>query len=236
VKQPPPWQRKLEELLAPAQGPGPQGPLEPLGIRFELIKPAGGRKLDPPQLGVRWMRRNDRGRWVQSQLRWGQLAHSAVHPYYADPLAAYPHGLREWAGTFSALLPTAGGYLGYTGQAASLDGFSSKLLWSLLGEAEGQGIHLLGADGTPLRIHESAAGALDLRAAGPKLEMAARLNAGTDAVPVQRVGLIGSPAHGLYWWEEMDDGAPLAKATVHLAPLAEPLPTLCRPCWPAAAV
>ena len=224
VKQPPPWQRKLEGLLAPASGHSAQSSLEPLGIRFELIKPAGSRRQDPPKLGVRWMRRNERGRWVQSQLRWGQMAHSAMHHYYTDPLAAYPHGLREWAGTFSTLLAAANGYLSYTAQTASLDRFSSKLLWSLLGEAEGHGIQLLAADGSPLRVHEPAAVALDLQAAGPKLEMSARLNAGPESVPAGRMGLVGSPAHGLYWWEEQDDGVPLTKATVHLAALAEPLP------------
>ncbi len=227
----PPWQRRLEAML---EAPGTARPPAPLGVQFELITAAKGRK-NRLTVGLRPVTLNEKGRWVYSSLRWGGFgANASAGYYFAGGQQALQFGPSQerWMQDFHALHGFA-----YANPYLDLERFSSPVFWRLLATAQEAGIVLRGATAaTAVTVHDPVTVGLDLADAGGKLRMTPSLRHADGTVPDQpvdranavpgterRLRVIGTPGHGMAWWDEVPD-QPLRATAIHLAPAHGPVP------------
>lgn len=230
----PPWQRKLDAMLededqdvSPAQ--------TPLGVQFEIVDVKGARNKKQRRLALRPVTVNDKGRWIYGSLRWGSFGPSPYGRYYSPnhwPSARFSEAQNQWMQDVFALYDG-----GYGKNAIHVDDFASPALWQLLATAPQAGIVLRGATKSSLvNIHAPVNVGLDLVDANGKLRVVptvqetrgatgggagAVVAAGTAGTELQ-MGVIGEPAHGLWWQDPLV--VPGRENALHLAPASGGVP------------
>ena len=103
-----------------------------------------------------------------------------------------------------------------------LNEFAGKNLWSLLVEADKIGVSLIHSGGTePVRIAaDPAVVGLDLSRPDDGLQLAPSVTLGGDALDPATLGLIGRPAHGLFFTGPREGHLPGVSAPENLITLA----------------
>ncbi|WP_449373751.1 SWIM zinc finger family protein [Arthrobacter psychrolactophilus] len=228
------WEQQLETLLSPPAAASPvrwgqenQAPVvrAPMALLFELVeetkRPFSGigtskdAKPNAPaniRLGVRPVSRGSSGSWTVGNLAWNTIYRLA----YADDLNA-AHS--EWMRVFHSLFQ-ASHSASANAKWIFLDGFNSPLLWNMLDQAATIGLELVtsrkNSSITREPIASVSADILAMPDGGIRLVPLAKVN--DAALDPSRIGTIGSPAHGLYWWDAGNepDGA-LSQRAVHFA-------------------
>ncbi|MHA7247890.1 hypothetical protein [Arthrobacter tecti] len=171
------------------------------------------------QLHVKPVQRSAAGNWVTGQLRW-----ETFNVGYSPGELNQVHW--DWMCTFAALSQQGHRYHSY-GSPMRLNDFRSPLLWELLKRARVAGVELVGAGkGAKVTLHDSATVHLDVSSEDQGMTLAAIAEADGQMLDRMTLGLIGSPAHGLFWW---DGTAPLAHQSIELAPTAAEVPEAVRP-------
>ncbi len=238
------WERQLDSMLRPADPSGaghliyggprtavtPSAPT-PLGLQFELHKEGGtadpGRSryagaAEPEseprvRLGVRPVTRNASGRWVRGQLSWDRLQYT----YYTTE---YRSDQRRWLSEFCALY--SAGQPGYgTGSWLYLDSFNTPLLWHLLAQAGGLGIELVTAKSSvAVVVHDEVSVTMDVRSGDGGLRLLPQAEAGGRPLDPVAIGVLGTPAHGLFWWDTaVAPSTSLQSRNIGLAPVTGPV-------------
>ena len=233
------WQRSLDALVKPTTGRGNSysvsgyssrvaRPSIPLALQFELHEGTdyktkyAQRNSDAPRmvnLHVKPVQRSAAGNWVVGQLRWETFS------------AGYSPGeLNEahwdWMCTVAAVSQRGRGYSGY-GSPMKLNDFRSSMLWDLLKRARAVGVELVGAGKeTTVTLHDPATVDLNVGSNGPGLTLTPSVEADGQVLDPAALGLIGSPAHGLFWW---DGSGPLASRDINLAPTTALVPEAIQP-------
>ncbi|AIY01588.1 hypothetical protein ART_1989 [Arthrobacter sp. PAMC 25486] len=228
------WEQQLETLLNPPAVAPPirwghinQSPVAraPMALQFELVeemaqpfsgigtsrdaKPKSPAKI---RLGVRPVMRSAAGKWTVGNLAWSTSYRLA----YADNLNT---AHCEWIRVFHSLYQAA--HSAPTNPKwIFLDGFNSPLLWNLLDQAAAIGLEFVSSRKNASVTREAAATvSTDILAMPDGGIRLVPLAHGNDVVlDPSRIGTLGSPAHGLYWWDAgKDPGSMLSQRTVHFA-------------------
>ncbi|MEZ2390529.1 SNF2-related protein [bacterium RCC_150] len=230
VVQRPAWEQALSKLIStPASAPQGQG--LPLALAFEVEEPAPhfaytGRR-DPHrstrQLKARPVMMGAKGKWIRGDASWTNLNYLGYRREFNE---AHIDWLQDFLAAHSSTE-----YRQFTSSMwLLLNDFAGKNLWNLLAEAPKIGLALIHSGGTePLRIAaEPAVVGLDLsRPESGKpddgLQLTPSVTLGAEALDPAALGLIGRPAHGVFFTgpgEEPLPGASAPDNLITLAPLA----------------
>jgi superfamily II DNA or RNA helicase len=218
----PDWRHSLDAVVAGDDGAGDTA-LPLLGLQFEVTtRPRLGGRPGGPGIRVRPVVPGASGQWVRTGTSWAAV----------DRLSAGRSGRERAAAVMTVkellALSRLAGFrstyaYSYGDEAVWLEALDSRRLWDLLRQARDLGIPLLGVGrkAAPVRLVPSVATAeveVTRVDGGLKLRPAVRVDGALLGPPSTSL-LIGSPAHGIAWW---DTDAP-AKAPLCLAPLAAPV-------------
>lgn len=228
----PAWQRQLAPLAQPTRSPAATTST-PLALQFEVLEATRSSRMTPGpstyRLGIRPMVMGKKGAWIRGNLNWTNLSYAR---------GTYNPEHQKILGALYALYSAGQSYFVHIDQWMHLDGFGSRALWELLGDAHRSGLPLIsttpGQDPITL-LTEPATVALDLtrRATGLELAPALRLtgadnadaadaadaNSGADSTSTDpdreplSFGFIGEPAHGVFAWQLPDTGRPPRAST-----------------------
>ncbi len=216
----PAWEKQLRLLLADGDPDG-EAPAE-LGLQFELVAARtrpGKRAADEPGIRLRPVVRGASGRWVRGNVGWSRLDHLGYGTANSARLRHDIALLKELRALHGLWVPPYPYH-----DDVWLESVGSRRLWGLLGDAEQAGMPLLCAGRGDLPVQLAATpveAAVDVTRHGDELRVRPRLVAGPDEVAEGRMVWIGSPAHGLAWWQGDLDGN--VTPELHIGPLSRPL-------------
>ncbi|MBP2218001.1 DEAD/DEAH box helicase [Arthrobacter sp. CAN_C5] len=230
-QKPSPWQRRLDALVnvpkpastthysASGYGSRAAAPTVPLALHFEVH---GERDYSTSAvavfLSVKAVQRSTAGNWVTGQLRWEKFQGG----YSAGGLE---EAHWDWMCTFAAVGGRGQSY-GYShGTSMKLNNFRSPLLWDLLAQGREAGVEFVGTGDARVTLHDVADVHLDVSAAGRGLHLAPHLEVGGRVLDPAAFGLIGTPAHGLFWWDAIPTQA---AGNISLARTRAPVPEALR--------
>ncbi len=169
-----------------------------IGLQFELI-------LQPGAAGIRVrpVVPGQNGNWVRTGVSWANLDY---YRYGATrtALAAERLLLVKELLALSRLTHRPNLY-SYSDDVVRLETISSRRLWDLLGQAGVLGLPLVqpGRKAAPVIVLPAAAEVtVDVTRTESGLRVEPRIAAPDQRVPLERSMLIGSPAHGIAWWDE----------------------------------
>ena len=229
----PGWGPALDALVAPPAATGGHGAVfgggaQPLGLQFEAVesrpspgrKPAsrpGSRPAGAPGLRIRPVTRSSSGNWVRTDVTWSRLDYFTGwrSTGRVDEQVALLLELRALA-----RLSDPRRWATSSDEAVWLESIASRRVWDLLRQARQAGVVLVaaGRDGPEVVVEDRPADAvLDAVAAGADLELRARLAVSGRDIPASTLLAIGSPVHGVAWWEPAGPGG---RPVLHLAPIA----------------
>ena len=189
-------------------------------LQLELI-------LQPGAAGIRVrpVVPGQNGNWVRTGVSWANLDY---YRYGATrtPLAAERLLLVKELLALSRLTHRPNLY-SYSDDVVRLETISSRRLWDLLGQASVLGLPLVqpGRKAAPVMLLSAAAEVtVDVIRTESGLRVEPRIGAPDQRVPLERSMLIGSPAHGIAWWDEPTGAASSEKPFgLGLAALATPV-------------
>ncbi|GAA3615048.1 DEAD/DEAH box helicase [Microlunatus ginsengisoli] len=209
----PEWERSLGRLAAAAE-PVREPEDVRLGLEFDLEQTPDYRGVTGQlRLRVRPVRRGNSGRWVRSGVGWEQLDYlaSGYRSEQRDLL------LQLWASAGAAAR------FAYP-RSPWLDlSAISPSLWSVLERSGPAGLGLVTAAGTEELLVESREVAVGLDArqvADGEIELHPVVLRAGEPVPTGRIGVLGEPAHGVFWLDRPTDRS---RPALVLAPLGRPL-------------
>ncbi len=175
-----------------------------IGLQFELVLEAGGPGRGGPGIRVRPVVPGRNGNWVRSGISWGNLDYFRYGPPPTGQAAERLLLVKELL-ALSRLSHRRGVYV-YADEVVRLEAINSRRLWDLLGEARALGLPLLqsGRTARPITFLSSAAAVtVDVTRTETGLHVEPRIGIEHQSLPLQTSMLIGRPAHGIAWWEEL---------------------------------
>jgi superfamily II DNA or RNA helicase len=217
------WSRALSALLAdPLSDPISEPP--DVGLQLELVaqRPAPNRRSPPggPGIRLRPVAQSPAGNWIRSGISWTRLDY---YGYSHQKISTERlHLLLE----IRALAQLSGrSYSVYGEDSLWLESIDSRRLWDLFDQAVASGIPLVPASRScgPITLERGPVStAVDITSdeRGLAVRASGRTASGFE-VPAGRHVWVGSPPHGVVWWDGViGDAEP---PPVHLARLAAPL-------------
>ncbi len=194
----PEWEKRVERLVSGT--PTPAVDIAPLALEFGVERiPAFRGYVGRQDLRIRPARLGKTGAWVRSGIGWDDL--DFVNRSYVSEHRELLLQFRAAAGASARYALPRSAWL-------SLRTVSSGF-WSLLDQAAALGLTVLTAKPLlgPIRFAKSATVGLDLRAVrGGGLEIGPRVELGEDELAEPGLGVLGDPAHGLFWTRPGEDG------------------------------
>ncbi len=231
----PRWETPLLTLISGGEsGPAPSdrdewGPAwsEPaeIGLQFELVltqaRTAPGTSASG--IRVRPVLRSHSGQWVRSGISWSNLEYLAYRRAVEGRTPEHLTVLTE----LLALSRVASGRSAYSSSAETvwLQDIKSRRLWDLLLEARDLELPLIhsGRQAGPVDLRVGPASVtLDATRGDGGLELRPRVGIDDGDVPLASSLLIGSPAHGIAWWDGPADPSGVAMRLA-MAPFATPV-------------
>ncbi|HEX4244016.1 MAG TPA: DEAD/DEAH box helicase, partial [Acidimicrobiales bacterium] len=219
------WELPLQALLdSDGKGAEEAGSIE-IGLQFELILEAGGPRGGGPGIRVRPVTRGRNGNWVRTGISWATIDYFDFGTARTSQAAERLLLVKELR-ALSRLEQRRYAY-GYSHEVVRLETINSRRLWDLLGEAHALGVPLLQSRRTAQPITfltRAAAVTLDVTRTASGLHIEPRMAIADQHLPLQTSMLIGRPAHGVAWWDELPGSAQGGQPTgLGLAPLATPV-------------
>ena len=214
------WQLPLQTLLDSAGREPDEAGAPEIALQFELILQTGAAGIR-----VRPVVPGQNGNWVRTGISWANLDY---YRYGATrtTLAAERLLLVKELLALSRLTHHRNLY-SYSDDVVRLETISSRRLWDLLGQASVLGLPLVqpGRKAAPVILLSAAAEVtVDVSRTESGLRVEPRIGAQDQRVPLERSMLIGSPAHGIAWWDEPPGAASSEKPlNLGLAALATPV-------------
>ena len=208
------WALPLEALLqadddgddgAPAEESG----TAELALQFELtlgVMTAARRSGSPtPGIRVRPVVPGRTGAWVRGGISWSGLDYFAYGRRRSARFDAQLQLLKELL-ALSQVSASRPGQWGYQDETVRLEAIASRRLWDLLGEARALGLPLIqaGRGARPVTLLPAAAEVtIDVTRTATGLRAEPRIGSDTLRLPLETSMLIGRPAHGIAWWDEL---------------------------------
>ena len=215
------WAGPLEFMLEP------EDPREfeqqEIGLLFELVRSPGGSPTGQPGIRVHPVVPTRNGRWAKTGTSWRNIEYIG-NRFSRSPLEAQRLTLlKELLG----LSQLAGNRMIYfrTNDTVNLEEINSRRIWDLLSEARAIGLPLLRAvrGKAPAALPEvSVSFTIDVTRQESGIRVEPRISASGMVVPSDKRLLIGTPAHGIAWWEGEFDAQGRGQL-IAIAPLSPPI-------------
>ena len=224
------WEAPLQALLVPDEGKSAELASTEIGLQFELILEAGrpgGRRAAAggPGIRVRPVVPGRNGNWVRTGISWSNLDYFR----YASTRSSEADERLLLVKEVLALsrLAHRRSMHGYPDEVVRLESINSRRLWDLFGEARALGLPLLqsrrGAEPVTL-LPTDVAVTIDVTRTTSGLRVEPRVGNESRVLPLEKSMLIGSPAHGIAWWEGAPRPTRNGQASgLGLAPLTTPV-------------
>jgi len=230
----PSWETPLQTLMSGRGSdrveprPAWSRPAE-IGLQFELVLTPPKTASSPSASGIRVrpVLRSHSGNWVRTDISWSNLEYISFRRSMDERSAAHLAVLTELL-ALSRLANRRSSYgssYGSSPDVVWLQTINSRRLWDLLIEARDLQLPLLhsGRQAGPVELRVgSASVTLDATRVDGGLELRPRVATDDGDVPLGTSLLIGTPAHGIAWWDgpahPPGDGPHLV-----LAPFAAPV-------------
>ncbi len=215
------WQLPLELMLEPDDPE--EFDQQEIGLLFELVRPPGGSHAGQPGIRVQPVVPRRNGTWVKTGISWGNIEYVG-HRFSRSPLEAQRLLLLKELLGLSQLASNRMMYF-RTNDTVNLEEINSRRLWDLLQEARAIGLPLLRPvrGKAPAALPEvSVSFTLDVTRQETGIRVEPRIGAGGMVVPSDKHLLIGTPAHGIAWWEGEFDSHSGAQL-IAIAALSPPL-------------
>ena len=227
---PPAWEQTLLGLVADDSASTDDIGAPDVGLQFELVlaaqQRAGGPKTGP-RVRLRPVVPNRNGHWVREGISWSGLDYFAVGRRRGSEKAEKLALMKELL-ALSRLSSSRPSYSYET--EVWLERINSRRLWDLLAEAHEIQVPLVSSTrlGLPVTVATAPAiAAIDLTRSGRDLQVGPQVEVDGQLVPLGSSLLIGSPPHGIAWWDEQSGtgGRTSAASTppLHLAPFPRAL-------------
>jgi superfamily II DNA or RNA helicase len=218
------WERPLRGLLAEPPDARADTVAAAIGLQFELVasRSAPGRHGGPPGVRLRPVTYSQAGNWVRTGISWAQLEYYGYGQRLSGRGAEMIGLLKELRALHSA--SSRSYWYGGGDEQVWLESIASRRIWDLLGQAQEAGLPLLrtGKEGLPVRLWaQSAEVVLDVVRAGDGVRLEPQVKTRAGRVDMEAAIPVGTPAHGLVWWEEAVSAGRTPE--LHLAPLSQPL-------------
>ncbi|HEY1829288.1 MAG TPA: DEAD/DEAH box helicase [Acidimicrobiales bacterium] len=220
VLKPTDWQLPLQILLASDGDEAMESGDTEIGLQFELV-------LDPGGAGIRVrpVTPGRNGNWVRTGISWSNL------DYYRYGVGGSPQATERLALVKELLalsrLHNRRHMYSYSDEVVRLETINSRRLWDLISEARALGLPLVqsGRQSQPITLWSRAAEVtIDVTRSEAGLRVEPRIGIEGQRVPLQQSMLIGSPAHGIAWWDEpLDKSRTSPPLGLGLAALATPV-------------
>jgi superfamily II DNA or RNA helicase len=197
------WQLPLQTLLDADGSETDEVATPEIGLQFELILEVGGAGIR-----VRPVAPGQHGNWVRTGISWSNLDYYRYGASPSRPAAERLLLVKEFLSL--SRLTNRRNYYRSSDDVVRLETISSRRLWDLLGEARIVGLPLVQAGRSAMPVTVVAADhavTIDVTRTDSGLRVEPRIGAEGHRVPLERSMLIGSPAHGIAWWDEAP-GAP----------------------------
>ena len=206
------WAFPLEALLVghdrpeevPAEEPGP----DEIALQFELSLGALGsaRRAGPagPGIKVRPVVPGRSGGWVRGGISWSSLDYFSYGRRRSERFAERLLLVKELL-ALSRLASRPSLYTA-TDETVRLEAINSRRLWDLLGEARALGLPLVqaGRGARPVMLLPTPAEVtIDVTRTATGLRAEPRIGTSSLRLPLETSMLIGRPAHGIAWWDEL---------------------------------
>jgi superfamily II DNA or RNA helicase len=223
----PAWELPLQALIEgdeqAADVPEPAG----IGVQFEVVEVpvldsyrSASSRVSRPSILIRPVVPGQSGNWVRSGISWGSFNYLPIrrarggHPAKRLLLLEELLALSRLSGRPS--------YYSRSDEVVRLEDIDSRRLWDLLREAADLALPLVqsGRPARPVVIHASLAEVtLDVTRDDGGLRLQPHVVIDDELVPLDASLLIGTPAHGIAWWERRPSSSDLG-AGLELAALA----------------
>ncbi len=200
------WERPLQALLVDDdEVVGEEGPPE-IGLQFELVlaQQQVGRQSGVATSGIRVrpVVPSRSGNWVRTGISWANLDYRS-YGRFRSTAAAERLGLVKELLALSRLSSSPYSY-SYSNADVWLEKITSRRVWDLLHQARDLQVPLVspGRQALPVVLHPSpAVVTLDVTRGGSDLLLQPYVDVGAEDVPLGSSVLLGSPAHGIAWWD-----------------------------------
>ncbi|MHB1289408.1 SWIM zinc finger family protein, partial [Georgenia sp.] len=211
------WRSQLDRLLPSRE---PAAAVGELALQIEVGGTAGApawhraRRVASVRLGMRPVRRSTTGRWVRTGISWRDLTYRPV---------GYPSEHVQVLRTIAQL--DGGDIYRYAAndQWIYLDDVAAAQIWDVFEQAAAVGLSFVqaGKAARPVLLSpEPGRVSLDVRQDGEGLELLPTVTVAGEPVDLERLVLVGSPAHGMYSWQA--GTGPGVVGAVTLTRLAQP--------------
>ena len=214
------WYLPLQTLLDSEGNDTDETGIPEIALQFELILEVGGAGIR-----VRPVAPGQNGNWVRTGISWANLDYYR-YGFPNDPQAAERLLLVKELLALSRLANRRNIY-SYSDDVVRLENINSRRLWDLLGEASAARLPLVqvGRNSAPVTYRSAAHEVtIDVTRSESGLRVEPRIGVREQRVPLERSMLIGRPAHGIAWWDELPAAASGSKAYgLGLAALGTPV-------------
>jgi superfamily II DNA or RNA helicase len=222
----PAWEAPLQDLLV-ADGGADDDDEGEIGLQFELVQPAatpgGASGAGTASIRLRPVTLGRTGNWVRTGISWSRLQYLPWGRVRSPLTQGHLSVLQE----LLALSQVSSGRPSYarTEDILRLETVGSRRVWDLLREAADRRLPMItaGRRAGPVVVRSSTAAlSVDVRRSGTELALRPRITVGDEPVSVGSSMLIGTPAHGIAWWDPTTTtgGSP---TDLHLAPFDTPV-------------
>ncbi len=216
------WERPLMDLV----GDDPQELSEPaIALQFEInassARGSGSPKSGPTQVGLRPVLRGSNGGWVRTGISWSNIGYVS---YSLRGIA--PEHLRLLNEIMAMDSSSSLSYYGGASRTIALESIGSRRIWDLLDEARTLGLPLVqaGRKAPPVTLYPEAADlVMDARRDAPGLMLRPQLRVGAERPAPEATLLVGSPAHGIAWWQAETEDAAQPYQRLRLARVSTPI-------------
>jgi len=227
----PGWERTLQTFVSASDAaPTPPVPAWPgrsqsaeLGLQFELVlTPPKASSASATGIRLRPVLRSHSGNWVRTGVSWSDLDYLSYRRSVTGRGAEHLALLNELL-ALSRVTSRRSPYA--SAETVWLQAINSRRLWDLLIEARDIELPLVhtGAQTGPVDLRTAPASVtLEATRGDDGLELRPRVEIDGGDVPLGSSLLIGTPAHGIAWWDGPADPA-AATVRLGLAPFAAPV-------------
>jgi superfamily II DNA or RNA helicase len=212
------WELPLKALLDSDAKEAEDVGASAIGLQFELLLEARG-----PGIQLRPVVPGRNGNWVRTGISWGNLDYFRYGLTRSTQAAERLLLLKEIL-ALSRMANHRYSY-SYSNEVVRLEVINSRRLWDLLAEARGLGLPLLqsGRNVQPVTLFPTAVNVtVDVTRVEAGLRMEPRIGIENQPLSFERSMFIGSPAHGIAWWEEAPSST-RGTEVLGLAALATPV-------------
>jgi superfamily II DNA or RNA helicase len=223
----PSWEVPLRALLDLGTGADDEAGPAVLALQFDVspAQPATSRRSGPRPAGikVRPVTQGRSGGWVRTGVSWSRLDYWSYGRRGDERTERHLLLLHE---LLALSRMNRSRYYGYGDEAVALEAIASRRVWDLLAEAIDHQLPLVvaGRGASPVDLRQDPVEVvLDVRDDGAGLVVAPVLTDADGPIRPASGVMIGSPPHGIAWWDGPVPPGTSGAGPLHLAPFGAPL-------------